>query len=605
MSRAMRYKNNKIAKIFLFCKDIDESMSYISSIREYDTRIDFIKKINYLYISDKIISKKEREIINNENIEKNKIKILGIKLYKSESWDLKLELVKKYIDENYKRPNSNDKNIDIKKLGKWINEHHKFYKNKHNMTNKDIYNKFNKLTNFFNDDKYKIYFLDNKTEWINKLDLIKKYINENNKLPSTKDKNNEIKSLSNWVSDQNRHYKNKKFIMSNEEIYNKWTEFINDNKYKKYFIDNETYWNIKLELVKKYINENNKRPNTKDKNNEYYTLTNWLSIQSNNYKNKNDIMKNENIYNKWTEFINDEKYKIYFLDNETEWINKLDFVKKYIDLNNKRPCGKDKNNEIRKNGTWIQTQISNYENKKQIMSNEDIYNKWTEFINNEKYKKYFFDNETKWNDNLELIKKYIDENNKLPSRTESRWIEIQNKNYKNKTQIMLNENIYNKWTEFINNDKYEKYFIDNETDWNNKLELVKKYIDENNNKPLPTNNNNKIKILGAWIQTQLHNYKNKKCIMLNKNIYNKWTEFINNYKKFFLDNETIWNNNLDLVKKYIDENNKKPSKNDENKELSYWISHQVENYKNKTQIMSNEKIYNKWKEFINNYKKLF
>ena len=95
--------------------------------------------------------------------------------------------------------------------------------------------------------------------------------------------------------------------------------------------------------------------------------------------------------------------------------------------------------------------------------------------------------------------------------------------------------------------------------------------------------------------------------MSNKNIYNKWTEFINDekYKIYFLDNETEWINKLELVKKYIDENNKKPSKNDENKELSYWISHQVANYKKKTQIMSNEKIYNKWKEFINNYKKIF
>jgi hypothetical protein len=379
MSRAMRYQNNKIAKIFLFCKDIDESMSYISSIREYDTRIDFIKKINYLYISDKIISKKEREIINNENIEKNKIKILGIKLYRSESWDLKLELVKKYIDEN-------------------------------------------------------------------------------NKLPSTKDKNNEMKSLSYWISDQNKHYKNKKFIMSNEEIYNKWTEFINDNKYKKYFIDNETVWINKLELVKKYINENNKRPSTKDKYNEYYTLSNWLSIQSNNYKKKNDIMKNENIYNRWTEFINDEKYKIYFEDNDKKWLDTLEQVKQYIDENNKRPSARDKNNEDYTISSWLRTQIANYGNKKQILSNEDIYNKWTQFINNKKYKKYFFDNETKWNNNLELIKKYIDENNKLPSRSESRWIEIQKINYKNKTQIMSNKNIYNKWTEFINDNKYKKYF---------------------------------------------------------------------------------------------------------------------------------------------------
>ena len=33
-----------------------------------------------------------------------------------------------------------------------------------------------------------------------------------------------------------------------------------------------------------------------------------------------------------------------------------------------------------------------------------------------------------------------------------------NKNYKTKKEIMSNEEIYNLWTEFINNDKYKPYF---------------------------------------------------------------------------------------------------------------------------------------------------
>jgi hypothetical protein len=83
--------------------------------------------------------------------------------------------------------------------------------------------------------KYKKYFLDNETEWINKLILLKKYIDENNKTPSRTDKNEDIKILSAWFIRQRMNYKNKNQIISNEEIYNKWTEFINDDKYKKYF----------------------------------------------------------------------------------------------------------------------------------------------------------------------------------------------------------------------------------------------------------------------------------------------------------------------------------------------------------------------------------
>ena len=455
MSRAMRYQHNKIAKVFLFCKDIDESISYISSIREYDT--DFIKKINYLEVSENIKSKKEREIITNENVEKNKIKILGIKLYKSENWNEILEKVKKYIDENNKRPNSMDnKNKENKKLGKWVTYQIKYYKyKKYIMKNIEIYNKW---TKFINNDKYKIYFEDNEIKWIDNLEKIKKYIDENNKRPSTSDNNIEIKAYGYWISDQNKHYKNKKYIMSNEEIYNKYTKFNNDDKYKKYFEDNIIVWNNTLEKIKKYIDENNKRPSKFDKNKEIQKLVFWLSNTQQNYKNKNDIMKNQEIYNKWTNFINNNKYKQYFEDNDNFWINTLEKVKQYIDKNHKRPCGANKNKEIKILGNWIQTQLKNYTNKEQIMNNEIIYNKWTDFINDNKYQIYFLDNVSEWINNLELSKKYIDEYNKLPSRSDSRWVEVQKYNYKNKKALMKIDEIYNKWTYFINDNKYKKYF---------------------------------------------------------------------------------------------------------------------------------------------------
>jgi hypothetical protein len=40
-------------------------------------------------------------------------------------------------------------------------------------------------------------------------------------------------------------------------------------------------------------------------------------------------------------------------------------------------------------GQWIGTQQTNYKKKDNIMKNEEIYDKWTDFINDDKYKKYF------------------------------------------------------------------------------------------------------------------------------------------------------------------------------------------------------------------------
>jgi len=180
--------------------------------------------------------------------------------------------------------------------------------------------------------------------------------------------------------------------MSNEEIYNKWTEFINDERYILYFQSNEELWIKQLEEVKKYIDSNNKRPAKNDKNSNIKQLASWISYQVINYKNKTEIMSNEEIYNKWTELINDERYILYFQSNEELWIKQLKEVKKYIDTNNKRPSNHDKNTSIKKLASWISTQVTNYKNKKQIMSNEEIYNRWTEFINDERYILYFQSN---------------------------------------------------------------------------------------------------------------------------------------------------------------------------------------------------------------------
>ena len=144
-----------------------------------------------------------------------------------------------------------------------------------------------------------------------------------------------------------------------------------------------------FDKVKQYINTNNKKPIKRDKNKEIQILGSWVSTQQKNYNKKLDIMKNQEIYNKWTEFKNNDKYKEYFLSNAEMWNNHFEEVKKYIDTNNKRPNKYDKNKEIQILGSWISTQKKNYTKKQDIMKDQEIYNKWTEFINNDKYKEYF------------------------------------------------------------------------------------------------------------------------------------------------------------------------------------------------------------------------
>jgi hypothetical protein len=206
------------------------------------------------------------------------------------------------------------------------------------------------------------------------------------KKPGIRNKVNKIKNLGLWITRQKKNYKNKLEIMKHTEIYNKWTVFINNPLYLKYFLSNEEEWNNNLESVKKYIDENNKRPSKHDNNKDIKFLGTWISNQTINYNKKLHIMKtNPEIYDTLTEFINNPLYSKYFLSNEEEWNNNLDKVKKYISENKKRPSNYDKSKDIKFLGTWVSNQTHNYKNKLKIMKHNEIYDKWTNFINDPLY----------------------------------------------------------------------------------------------------------------------------------------------------------------------------------------------------------------------------
>ena len=446
----------------------------------------------------------------------------------------------------------------------------------------------------------------NEEDWINRLEKVKLYIDENKKRPSKHDKNKDIQKLGIWTSTQIQNYKKKLFIMKSNNIIKLWKKFIDE--YSEYFLNNNILWINMLDKAKKYIDENNKLPS--EKNKDIKQIAKWLGHTRENYIKKKYIMKDNNIRQLWENFIN--KYSEYFNDNNIIWINTLDKIKNYINENNKRPSSTDTNKDIRQLGAWILTQKNNYIKTEYIMKDDNIRQLWEQFI--EKYAEYFIDNNTKWIIMLDKVKKYIDENNKRPNSNDTnkeikqmgKWIVDCQDKYTKKKQIMKENNIRQLWEQFI--DQYNKYFLDNNTLWINILEKVKLYINENNKRPSTHDKNQNIKQLAVWIGTQQKNYTRKEQIMKDDNIRQLWEQFIEQYSEYFVDNITQWVNMLDKIKKYIDENKKKPSEHDKNeyiKQMSGWISHQKHNYTKKINIMKDENIRQLWEEFINDYAKYF
>ena len=294
-------KMNKFKKgnIYIWCDEYDDILETLSGIKEYD-----------LFFKDKIVINQTNYFNNSDVVEYiNDIKLIenytiGIKEFKQLTWNNKLKLLEDYIIENKKRPSRCDKNTDIRVLGIWVSHQLKNYKkNKTIMKDENIRKQWEEFK-----EKYKEYFMSNEEVWIFNLELVEKYIIDNKKTPSEKDKNKDIKVLGIWVSNQQKNYKKNEYNMKNENIREHWGELT--EKYQEYFMSYEEAWIFKLKLVEKYIIDNKKTPSRCDKNKYIKVLGKWLSHQQQNYKKNEYNMKNENIREQWKEFI--EKYKEYF-----------------------------------------------------------------------------------------------------------------------------------------------------------------------------------------------------------------------------------------------------------------------------------------------------
>ena len=127
-------------------------------------------------------------------------------------------------------------------------------------------------------------------QWINTLNAVQKYIDENDKRPSRRDKDTHVKYLSQWLSAQLLHYKKKKgTVWNNPECKKLFEAFLKE--YGKYFVTEEEKWMNTLNAVQKYIDENDKRPSSVDKDPQVKYLGQWLSAQILKYKKEKNSLE--------------------------------------------------------------------------------------------------------------------------------------------------------------------------------------------------------------------------------------------------------------------------------------------------------------------------
>jgi len=144
------------------------------------------------------------------------------------------------------------------------------------------------------------------------------------------------------------------------------------------------------------------------------------------------------------------------------WLEKLEKVRIYLDINRKMPSKYSKDKSERSFACWIHNQRKCYKMKKNALINRYLCQIWETFI--QEYAEYFMTYEEKWQEKLENLKNYIDKHGELPNMHSAykkiaamkKWIYQQNSTYKTHKNIMKSSKIRTLWADFLT--EYSKYF---------------------------------------------------------------------------------------------------------------------------------------------------
>jgi len=242
---------------------------------------------------------------------------------------------------------------------------------------------------------------------------------------------------------------NREFNRNDKEISKQYV-----SKYEKFIIGVSEYrgvsWYNNLDNVIEYIKRTGEKPLMSSHIINIKKLGTWIYHQNNFYKKQLYMMKQPEIYNKFSEFL--KEYGHHFMSFKEKWFCDLNDVEEYIIQKKERPSETNKDNIISNMGKWIRRQLYTRKNGTQLMADMDIYNRFSIFLKDHNTI-IFISNEEKWHYKLEQCDIYILKNKIRPSMDSKikevqilgRWISEQKMTYKDDESIMKNPEIKKIW----------------------------------------------------------------------------------------------------------------------------------------------------------------
>jgi superfamily II DNA or RNA helicase len=475
----------------------------------------------------------EEELIHNE-------KYREYFMNKDDKWQKILDEVRTDIIETGERPSRTGK---YGYRGRWLDTQLTEYKKKNpaKAVNRPVNTQL--WEGFINDERIRMVLITIDDKFMINIKKCDKFFIEKGRRPNSHSKNEEERGLATFLVNTSLSYKNNKNSMKDPEKKRIWENFV--RKHKRHFVtDNDKWIQNCLEYVE-FILINRKLPSKRSDNNEEKRLGTWAINTMRSYRYKIHLMKQPEIVKFWEEKVLN-RFPQKFKSNSEIWFENSTGCTRYFDTYNRKPRQNKGNEEERKYGRWLSTQISNYKRKKGEMKKSNIRRFWEEnYIYNEKYSKFVTTKKDKWLIKFNKYKQFIIDNRRRPSSSSKNkeekelgiWGNLQLGKYRlNEINATINSpEIRSKWEEFISDKKYRQHFMSYEQIWEYKFEKVKVFLTREKRRPNARSQDENEATLGNWLQTNITNYRKQCDRMKDESYRQKWQEFITSeeYSKFF------------------------------------------------------------------------
>ena len=403
--------------------------------------------------------------------------------------------------------------------------------------------------------------------WLEKLDVLKRFVAEHNRLPALSESIEGVK-IGRWCGTQRQAYHGHgTFAVLTEEQ----KAALEDVPGWWWEVDLKAVWFQKLGLLKTFVEAHSRIP-TRHDTCEGVNIGLWCINQRQSYKSVNGRKALER-----DQIAALESVPGWWWDCNDVWVQKFEALKSFAATNKRLPTREETFDDGTNIKSWCNSQRRAYKSleapledyKKEAL--ESVPGWW-----------WGVDHDAHWGQNFDALKAFVAANNRIPTQNESfggfklgKWCNCQRQSYKGaKTPLTEEkkaalESVPGWW-----------WGVDRDAAWRQKFDALKAFVTAHSRLPSWNEEADGIKI-GRWCGSQRSAYKGS-----GKSLTEEQKAALESVPGWWWeeDRDAIWHQNLDALKSFVATNNRMPNRLDtiNGIKIGRWCGTQRQAYRGRT-----------------------